>query len=338
MKIEKENFEHLVIGGIERSGTSLIRAVIGSHPDIAIYQWDLMLWTKFYNIYKNKKLNEKDVKNVVNEILNHPKTKNCDVEFSKKYFLDELKKLDIVYFENVYELFLKYYAVEIKKHYVGLKTPFNEFYSKDIFKLFPNTKFIHIIRNPLNVAVSLQEAKRKWWGGKINFYFHIRTWKKSAQLALQNKKRYKERYYILKYEDFVNQPKAVSKDLCEFLDISFKEEMLEMRGHPGWKGNNSSFNSNKNGNPEIQSVNQNKFEKHLKSNTKGIYFYLLKDLLKKFDYDWRKPNFNSLSINKIALQFKINSFFYELKYNGIQKIQSSRLYRPIKRLVNQISP
>lgn len=337
MEIEKHNFGHLVIGGIERSGTSLVRAVLGSHPDIAIYQWDLMLWTKFYNIYKNKTLNENDIHKVLDEVLNHPKTKNCDVDFSKNYFLKKLDKLDSVYFEDVYEIFLKYYSIEVDKGYVGLKTPFNEFYSEDIFTKFPKTKFIHVIRNPLNVAVSLQEAKKKWWGGKVNFYFHIRSWKKSTQLALKNKKRYKDQYFILKYEDFVNQPKTLSKELCDFLEVPFDEEMLKMKGHPGWKGNNSSFNSNGKVNPKIQSGNLNKFENHLKSHTKKKYFYLLKDLLKKLEYDWRKPNFNSFESNIISLQFNLNSFLYELKYSSIQKIQSSKIYHPVKKLSQLLS-
>lgn len=337
MELEKRKFEHVVIGGIERSGTSLIRAVIGSHPDIAIYQWDLMLWTKFFNIYKNKKFTKKDIEIAVNEILNHPKTKNCDVNFSKKIFIEELEKQEPVYFENIYELFLKYYSAENDKEYVGLKTPFNEFYSNDIFKSFPKTKFIHVIRNPLNVAASLKEAKKKWWGGKVNSYFHIHSWKKSAQLAIKNKRKFNDQYFILKYEDFVNQPKTISKELCEFLEIPFYEEMLEMKGHPGWKGNNSSFNSEKVVPSKIQSKNKNKFDKGLKTTTKRKYLYLLKNLLDEFDYECKKPDINLVKSTFISLKFKFNSFLYELMHAAIQKIQSSIFYHPIKKIITEDS-
>ena len=35
-----KDFEHIVIGGLQRSGTSLIRAILGSHWK-SFYQWDL---------------------------------------------------------------------------------------------------------------------------------------------------------------------------------------------------------------------------------------------------------------------------------------------------------
>jgi len=53
------------IGGMERSGTSMLRAVVGSHPDIAFYEWDHKFW--FHNFPARAHEWQKSAQSAANE-------------------------------------------------------------------------------------------------------------------------------------------------------------------------------------------------------------------------------------------------------------------------------
>ena len=44
----------IFIGGPQRSGTSLLRSIMGSHSDIAFFPYDLKLWTKYRDLWLEK--------------------------------------------------------------------------------------------------------------------------------------------------------------------------------------------------------------------------------------------------------------------------------------------
>ena len=72
--------EPIFIGGMERSGTSLMRAIIGSHPDVALFEWDLPLWTSIFDRFKKKDLTQvSDLAKLLDEIFSHRKVIACDV-------------------------------------------------------------------------------------------------------------------------------------------------------------------------------------------------------------------------------------------------------------------
>lgn len=63
---------YIFMGGTMRSGTSLTRAIIGSHSKAAVYPRDLPLWS-FYEKYPKPLKEKKDWIKVVDEILAHQK-------------------------------------------------------------------------------------------------------------------------------------------------------------------------------------------------------------------------------------------------------------------------
>lgn len=321
-----KDFEHIVIGGLQRSGTSLIRAILGSHPEISIYQWDLGLWTKFSIIYRDKKLSTTAQKKLIQEVINHPKQKASVINLHESDFSSILKSkyLTKEFFYIFYTEFLHLYLKKSKGSYVGLKTPENEFYSPIIFRKFPKTKFIHIIRNPLDVAVSLKKIKHDSWGGSVNYFSHIWKWKKSADLLSENSKLFPQNYYTIKYEDLIINPKGVVTDICRFLNIDFQKEMLDMNNHPGWEGNNSSYKKN-----NIKSLNTesiNRYKDILPEHIQNIYFYFLNEQLKNLGYSTQKV---TISFQKI-FQYKVNAVIENMKIKLFSYTMRSILYRPLK--------
>src|SRR5947207_11104851 len=53
------------------------------------------------------------------------------------------------------------------------------------------------------------------------------AWLRIIRLHYQYQQRYSKRYYLLKYEDLIRDPRSTSQKLCEFLEVDFTEEMLQ---------------------------------------------------------------------------------------------------------------
>ncbi len=233
---------HIIIGGLPRSGTSLVRAMIGSHPKIAIHKWELPFWTQIYAKYLDKSLSKKSLENLLNELfLSYPMVKS-DVKITIEDVKNELVKND--YPQNslsIYKIILEKYLIGRGKQIVGIKTPFNEFWIKNIIDHFPSIKFIHVVRNPIDVAISLKKANENWWGGSISYFQHIYYWHKSYQIAQEYSSKFPKNHFIVQYEKVVSDGEVSLREICRFLQIDYHPDMLNMEGQPGWAGENSSF-------------------------------------------------------------------------------------------------
>jgi len=115
----------------------------------------------------------------------------------------------------------------------GDKNIGNTAYLFEIKKVFPSAKFIHIVRDVRNVALSLRE--RRWLRYKFrdqapHYIKHLKggvyTWKSALKYVDDFKKSYKSSIYELKYEDLVERPIATLQDVSEFIGVSYEESML----------------------------------------------------------------------------------------------------------------
>ena len=115
----------------------------------------------------------------------------------------------------------------------------NAEYATYLARLFPDSKFIHVIRNPYAVITSL----RKYKVLSNNYPFLstlISTMEKSYYYACVNPLTIKN-YRVLKYEDLLMSPISVMQSLASFLDISFESVMLKPTNlGEEWAGNSTS--------------------------------------------------------------------------------------------------
>jgi hypothetical protein len=64
---------------MQRSGTSLARAIIWSHPDVAIFEWDLPLWTQIFVQFKGRKFTDAQaLAELLDAIFSSDKVRECD--------------------------------------------------------------------------------------------------------------------------------------------------------------------------------------------------------------------------------------------------------------------
>lgn len=92
-------------------------------------------------------------------------------------------------------------------------------------EIFPDAKFIHVVRNPYATIVSL----RKYNTMRGNYPYLgwiIDALENNYYYSIQNP-RYIKEYLVLRYEDLINDTKEKMQEVSRFLDVPFDEIMLK---------------------------------------------------------------------------------------------------------------
>lgn len=119
------------------------------------------------------------------------------------------------------------YASQNGKIRWGDKTPIYASYINTIHRIFPDAKFIHIVRDPFDCAISLLEKYEKE-EFHIDIYFAARNWlRRINDINVSSRSLPKDRYFELKYEDLVTHPEQYLHDICDFLGEDFEATMLD---------------------------------------------------------------------------------------------------------------
>jgi hypothetical protein len=153
--------------------------------------------------------------------------------------------------ERIFKTILEEYTQLMQKEQCCVKFPVYPNQIPTLAKWYPESKFVHIIRDPRAMAVSRKNdpgGTRKKIQKHPHLAFLIRLIMVGFVIAQYNwtswlHRRYKRRYpnyRLFRYEDLLAHPETTIGDLCTFTDIAFSTEML----NPG-KGQASSITDKK---------------------------------------------------------------------------------------------
>ncbi len=226
----------IFIGGMQRSGTSLMRAIIDSHPDVAVLEVDIPIWSVYYekfalldlNHYPNRYL-------LLIDMLSNPKLKTLTPRINDKALIDALHIKQAYSFCTIIQLIMEHYARQRGKTRWSIKMPQSEFYVKRIFDCFPSATMVQVIRDPRDVASSFKQR-----GWKYNIWNHRAEWGDSVRLAYQNEEQY-EGYIKVFYEDLVSEPEAIIKQVCAIIVLDYHPDMLTLGKFASQINQSSSF-------------------------------------------------------------------------------------------------
>lgn len=203
------------IVGVGRSGTSLLQSILTSHSMIAIPPE-----TGFVreNILSKEKKESTDLEGYLN---NNPKLKRIEKIFHGKK--QKAYQTDI----DFYRYFLKKYLSSQKKFIIGDKDPrLIEFIAATI-KLFPDSKFIHLIRDPRDVLLSKKKAA--WSKDKPSWYHIFANYVQLKMGELQGRQLSEDKFLSIRYEDLLNAPEDTVAKVCYFLNTDFEKSMLSFQ-------------------------------------------------------------------------------------------------------------
>lgn len=190
------------LNGAPRSGTTLLRLMLASHPQIA--------WcSEFTYVVRFVKDD-----GTLPDIQEYRDWLESNWMFLRKNHAidDSLDYLDLV------NSFLEQERGD--KQIVGATV--HEFFNRLIL-LWPNARFIHIIRDPRDVAPS---SIQMGWGG--NVWTALDKWIEAEVLWDEFKTTITPEIYIeVKYEDLIEKSVTTLSKICNFLGVEFTEKMFD---------------------------------------------------------------------------------------------------------------
>lgn len=296
----------IFIIGTERSGSNLLRLILNSHSNISVPH-PPHLMRDFHNldfIYQGKESNDK-----FNNLL-----KDC-IDFVNAHFApwpykitkEELNKF--IEIKSLYGIYVGIYEQYLKsknKKRWACKSTFMWQEIDTIIKSHPNPKFIHLVRDPRDVAVS---AKRSIFSR--NHPFNLATLWKFEQSEIEKRKLDKlndKNYLFVKYEDLTTLPGETVKKIMDFLEENLEEKQFDYFNTSDASELASQSKSWENVQRPIETKSIGQFKKLLKPKEVQYIESVCHDLMIKYNYQLAYPkNYRELNLSeKVIINFEEN--------------------------------
>jgi hypothetical protein len=224
------------IAGHPRSGTSLLRSVLDSHPELVTYPEETNFFRRYLPKASGKKILEKTV--LSDRYLTHifewnqvkppahqagfPDRDYSHIPTAKvrravnqlvaerfRHDGDMLSAVILAYGQVVGQI------TSSTRHWVEI-TPYNEHSSAQIFTWWPAALMVHMVRDPRDNFASYRHKHSNWSPEAFAM-----SWARSTQAGFDNIARFgADHYWMLRYEDLVVAPEARLRQLCQFLHIN----------------------------------------------------------------------------------------------------------------------
>jgi hypothetical protein len=247
--------------GAHKSGTSLLRSLLDSHEELFVFPVEchffqhLGYWVD-YSLRRQmpfKHERQKILQSMIRYIKEYNSKEHVDIKYTdnpefKGYNLDRFISSMKGEMPNTISDQFEFYIAALYYSIAGSNLPGgtriveksveNAEFANLLRWMFPDSCFIHIVRDPYATIVSLRKAKtrkRYPYMGRIasslyNSYYHL--FNNAIML---------DKYLVIKYEDLLINTEAIMRTVSEFLGITFSRSLLHptYSGNP-WKGNSTS--------------------------------------------------------------------------------------------------
>ncbi len=199
--------------GFPSSGTDLLKNIVNAHSDVLIggeFPFLPRLAQKYSHI-----VSAEIVEDVMTDIRKIDVYHNLE---RPKFDLTELKPNSEYSLSEIYRCMLS----EDKVKWKGNKTPQNTENIDKLRILFPDAKFILIIRDIRDVALSWD---KKWGKNKL---LCAAKWNSRMQRGIELSKKLNDGdFLIVKYEDILDDLEEQTRKICDFLNIKYQENMID---------------------------------------------------------------------------------------------------------------
>ena len=220
----------IFVGGMPRSGTSLMRDIIGSHPDVAMFVGELPLWRELAAAHAGRSLaRAADRDALIRDLVTHPRMQQAQMTLDADELAAALAREPAVSLGTVFAHALRQYARREGKPRWGVKYCATSSTPTQILAEFPAARVVHMLRDPRDVLAS----QRAMWGSRAQHIVSTtHDWRRSAALARRHQAVHRGSYAVVRYEDLVLDPARVVRDLCRTLDLDYRPAMLDLAGKP----------------------------------------------------------------------------------------------------------
>ena len=225
----------ILITGADRSGTTLLFGMFGSHPDITMVR-RTNLWRWFDG--RHGPLTTKEaVRGLIDDLSRYPRLDGLEPDWT----LIERRALAMnpPTYGAVFRWLFEDHASRRGTGGWGDKSLHLEHRADRIFSEWPDAKIVHVIRDPRDRHASVSRR----YGGRAKRISSITgRWISSVAAGERNVAAHPGRYVLIRYEDVASDPEVAAKELCSILGLPFDPAMLTlgaMRDEVDHSGNSS---------------------------------------------------------------------------------------------------
>ena len=215
----------LFVVGCGRSGSTMLRLMLDAHPDLAVpgeSHFIPRLRRRFPDPVPRDEL--------AAALMRTPHFRHWKVAESSVW--DRVRSLEAPGFADVMEAAFLANADEHGKRRWGDKTPAYVHAIPLLHGLWPNARFVHLIRDGRDVALSYRSLH---WGPDT-VWAAAHKWRRDVTEGIRHGQPLgTDRYLEVRYEDLVADPKDTVGGICALADLPFDAAMLDPRArrhHP----------------------------------------------------------------------------------------------------------
>lgn len=269
----------IFIVGCPRSGTTLLRNLLRSHPHLS-FPPETHFIPQIYAAYGDP-ANEHEARRLTNVLLQLRWVRRWKCRFDETA-LTACRSYSAI----VDELFQTWARNEGKRRW-GDKTPKNVLHMHTLAAIFPQARFIHIYRDGRDVARSWVLSPH----GPENWYTAASQWKMLVQAGRQAGARLPAGMYTeVRYETLLNDSETTLRQVCEFLGEPFDPAILAQNVIPIEKREHRvasfrPYSRGLNGQPAIVRDNGNKWRNTVTLERRILFESVAGDLLRELGYE-----------------------------------------------------
>lgn len=220
------NERPIFVVGAPRSGTTLLRYILCSHPHIYIPPESNFI-PRFFNKQPETQLQPLEAKRIYQEILGYR-------VFFKDWHTEKpdpetfISNLPDLYPRTILTALYKMYSQQYSSERWGDKSPIYTEHLALLSQIFPSAQIIHIIRDGRDVALSMLRSYRGSKFFYIDVCYAAHSWKRRVRQARSYGKTLGiDRYHEIRYEELVANPTEVLSAICNFLGEAYEPSMAE---------------------------------------------------------------------------------------------------------------
>jgi hypothetical protein len=207
--------------GVGRSGTTLLRMMLDTHPELAIPPESHFL-NPFIQASGRLRFNAKVA---CRTIVNDERRRWNDFGLEEAELLARLEAIEPFNTADALRAFFELYADKHGKPRWGDKTPDYVRKMKKIQKTLPEARFIHVIRDGRDAGLSQNSRVVKRGKEPVPPRELARRWRKRIIKAQEDSAEI-EHYIEVRYEDLVADTETVLRRVCEHIEIDYDPVML----------------------------------------------------------------------------------------------------------------
>lgn len=215
----------VLVLGVSRSGTTLLRVMLDRHSELAIPD------ESFFIPQLARRHGERpDRERFVDDLRRVPVLRDwgVDPDAVARRLPDGVSLGDAI--AAIYEV----YAADRRKTRWGDKTPVYMQHLRLLERLWPDAYFVHLVRDGRDAALSLLAmpegvATRTWAYPQTAADFACQ-WATEVRAARLLARRVGARYVELRYEDLVRDPETSLRRVCDDVGLHYEPAMLDYAG------------------------------------------------------------------------------------------------------------